>query len=97
MERTQRLEGDCPPRISELVEKISRDIKVRHVLCGAEMALREAGVTETRQLLELHPSDFDALKMPLLLKNRLRRIRERGGWIPEDMLGRGDAAAPGWA
>ena len=39
---------------------------------------------QTRQLLQLYPQDFDAVTMPLLLKSRLRRVRERGGRIPED-------------
>jgi len=80
--------GDYPPRIEDVLKKIGHDLTAK-VLEWAIESFQEHGVTQTRQMLELYPTDFDALTMPLLVKSRLRRIRERGGKIPEDMLTHG--------
>lgn len=74
--------------IGELLGKVGRDVS-RSLLLRAEVTLIEEGVDETRHLCELHPMDFDALRLPALLKSRLRRVRERGGKIPEDLMGHG--------
>eukprot|EP00440_Ansanella_granifera_P070834 gb/GFBE01076877.1/.p1 GENE.gb/GFBE01076877.1/~~gb/GFBE01076877.1/.p1 ORF type:complete len:164 (+),score=52.46 gb/GFBE01076877.1/:1-492(+) len=75
-----------PVMVKELVEEIGHDVS-EEVIERTVSALAAEGVVQTRQLLQLFPQDYDALVIPLLLKSRLRRIRERGGKIPEDMIG----------
>mmetsp|Transcript_3678 Transcript_3678/g.6585 ORF Transcript_3678/g.6585 Transcript_3678/m.6585 type:complete len:152 (-) Transcript_3678:110-565(-) len=75
-----------PVLVKDLVEEIGHDVS-EEVMTRTKAALEAEGVVQTRQLLQLYPQDFDAVIMPLLLKSRLRRVRERGGRIPEDLIG----------
>ncbi|CAK9014256.1 unnamed protein product [Durusdinium trenchii] len=75
-----------PVLVKDLVEEIGHDVS-EEVIQRSLSALEAEGVVQTRQLLQLYPQDFDAVAMPLLLKSRLRRVRERGGKIPEDLIG----------
>merc|ERR1719511_280248 len=79
--------GDGPPKVSVLLEQIARGVS-ELLQKRAEVALLEEGVETTVQLCELHPDDFVGLRLPALLKTRLRRVRERGGKIPPDLLDR---------
>ncbi|CAK9078047.1 Violaxanthin de-epoxidase [Durusdinium trenchii] len=71
-----------PVLVKDLVEEIGHDVSEE---AAGHLFLYSRGMSEvqTRQLLQLYPQDFDAVAMPLLLKSRLRRVRERGGKIPE--------------
>eukprot|EP00930_Biecheleria_cincta_P037999 TRINITY_DN26107_c0_g1_i1.p1 TRINITY_DN26107_c0_g1~~TRINITY_DN26107_c0_g1_i1.p1 ORF type:complete len:175 (-),score=42.45 TRINITY_DN26107_c0_g1_i1:87-611(-) len=75
-----------PVMVKDVLAEIGHDVG-EEVLERAVNALAAEGVVQTRQLLQLFPQDFDAVVMPLLLKSRLRRVRERGGRIPEDLIG----------
>eukprot|EP00435_Cladocopium_sp_Y103_P048286 s701_g14.t1 len=75
-----------PVLVKDVVAEIGHDVS-EEVISRTLNALEAEGVVQTRQLLQLYPQDFDAVVMPLLLKSRLRRVRERGGRIPEDLLG----------
>merc|ERR1719350_352394 len=86
----QCVAGDYPPVLADVLNKIGHDIPEEPLL-RAVNTFKDEGIAQTRQMLELYPIDFDALRIPLLLKTRLRRVRERGGKIPEDMIGHGDA------
>ncbi|CAJ1334173.1 unnamed protein product [Effrenium voratum] len=75
-----------PVLVKDLVAEIGHDVS-EEVIERTLRSLEAEGVVQTRQLLQLFPQDFDAVVMPLLLKSRLRRVRERGGKIPEDLIG----------
>ena len=75
-----------PVLVKDVVAEIGHDVS-EEVISRTLEALETEGVVQTRQLLQLYPQDFDAVVMPLLLKSRLRRVRERGGRIPEDLIG----------
>lgn len=75
-----------PVLVKDVVAEIGHDVS-EEVIFRTLNALEAEGVVQTRQLLQLYPQDFDAVVMPLLLKSRLRRVRERGGRIPEDLIG----------
>ena len=75
-----------PVLVKDVVAEIGHDVS-EEVISRTLEALEAEGVVQTRQLLQLYPQDFDAVVMPLLLKSRLRRVRERGGRIPEDLIG----------
>lgn len=81
-------------KISDLFAKITENVNSLLVK-RAEVTLAEEGVDLVGHLCELHASDFESLKLPALLKSRLRRIRERGGKIPDEMLGHGMAPEAG--
>mmetsp|Transcript_8055 Transcript_8055/g.18836 ORF Transcript_8055/g.18836 Transcript_8055/m.18836 type:complete len:158 (+) Transcript_8055:62-535(+) len=77
--------GGGPANISTLLEQLGRGVD-QELLDKVAALLLEEGVKITPQLCELHPSDFEALRLPALLKSRLRRVRERGGKVPPDLL-----------
>lgn len=78
-------------KISDLFTKILEGVP-NNLQKRAEANLADEGVELVGQLCELHPTEFEGIKLPALIKSRLRRIRERGGKIPEDMLGHGHSA-----
>merc|ERR1712139_263372 len=45
------------------------------ILERALTALRYEGVVNTKQLGELHEKDYDEIKMPAIIKSRLRNVR----------------------
>eukprot|EP00927_Polykrikos_kofoidii_P079803 TRINITY_DN76622_c0_g1_i1.p1 TRINITY_DN76622_c0_g1~~TRINITY_DN76622_c0_g1_i1.p1 ORF type:complete len:181 (+),score=46.93 TRINITY_DN76622_c0_g1_i1:84-626(+) len=79
-------------KISDLFIKILEGVP-SNLQKRAEANLADEGVELVGQLCELHPTEFEALRLPAIIKSRLRRIRERGGKIPEDMLAHGLSAA----
>mmetsp|Transcript_42147 Transcript_42147/g.76402 ORF Transcript_42147/g.76402 Transcript_42147/m.76402 type:complete len:160 (-) Transcript_42147:88-567(-) len=77
--------GGGPANITTLLEQVGRGVD-QELLDKVATLLFEEGVKITPQLCELHPTDFEAIRLPALLKSRLRRVRERGGKVPPDLL-----------
>jgi len=70
--------------IVDLLVKIANGVH-ESLLSSAGQILKDEGISQTSHLIELHWKEFDALRLPLLLKSRLRRIWESGK-VPVEFL-----------
>jgi len=72
-------EGILMLPITDFLSKIGKDMK-EPPISAAGKSLKDEGIQQAKQLFELHSTDFNRLRLPLLLKTRLGRIRYAGGY-----------------
>ncbi|CAE8710605.1 unnamed protein product [Polarella glacialis] len=82
--------GGCGMEIGELLNKVLPGAEVT-LMKRAESALIDEGVLMESHVKELHPLDFDAMRIPALAKSRLRE------WLAHQPVGKpgGKASAEG--